>query len=742
MQGDKAAALRIARTLATVTPRSGAARRALVRTLITPPIAPGDLAEARAEAEMMIALWEDQTVRKLYVDVLIARHHVHETEGDVDASLAAFAIQHPDQRFAAVRRFLVYLLDAGDHQHACDLASRIAEALDLDQYWTAAHEIALRAERTDTAIGIEQTVGAKREPDGDLAARLAARRLERAQLFIEASQVMARLKPTWARAHSIQLLNSLSEIGAFDEVLAHLDNSHHSLSPVEEVAHRFNALFARGDVGAAMSLMKPELAKYGGEFDDIRLFRLLRDGSRYAQADADEALLDLIEQSRARGSVHQLSVDTTVRLLFEIDRLDEIEAIAADPTQAWQLDVLGLYALALTHYCRRRFSAAVDLIDRLGGTVRHWEAEKLRARITFESGEDALALEDRARLPRFDGQVDEVTYHALLHQQRYAEAFSVFVSERDRRRSIAAFGDSAEIGAEIAHVGTRAVVMQDGPGDEVQLAGTYNTLLDTADELIVTCDPRLATLLRRSFPNIRFLPTERMRSRRHPGFCAPDRPPRPRNAVFDLLDESAFELVRHADHVMLGRSLPQVSLMWDEPPTGYLIADRSLVHPPPFGPRVRPRLGIVWRSEFASAMRSIHYLRIQDLRPLLALDADWVVLQHDATPDELWQLGMLAKNPPIRAEHIDLRDDLDAAAALLTHLDGIAGIGTTMMELAGGLGLPAVLMHPTRFGSWRADPDTGMDYWHRNTTVVGAAAPDDPESCAVSAAAVLSQRFG
>ena len=66
----------------------------------------------------------------------------------------------------------------------------------------------------------------------------------------------------------------------------------------------------------------------------------------------------------------------------------------------------------------------------------------------------------------------------------------------------------------------RVVISQNGPGDEIQLASTYPYLESASAKLTVFCEPRLESLMRRSFPSIDFVPTIRQTSRRHPGFLA------------------------------------------------------------------------------------------------------------------------------------------------------------------------------------------------------------------------------
>ena len=736
-QGDKDGALRLARTLTGTIPRSGKARRFLVRTLLTPPISLDDLAEARAEADIMLSLWEDAAVQRLYADVLIMQHTMGVDAIQFDAEVATFAAVRPQSRHPAVRRILVHLIATNEPDHAIALSGRLARILDLDEYWLTAHDMAIKAGRTDVAEAIENEARPREWSSDEGVTTLVVNRLALEQRAHDAASLLDEVKPRRSPQFSRQYVEALMSVGEYTRALQFLDDTYHQLPAADEASLRFDLMFTLGRAAEAHELIsEPEPDR----LTDVRLFRQLRDSFEAVEPERCDELASTVREFETEDSTFRGSADTAVRLYFELDRLDDVERLAADPYHGWQISELGTYAIALTHYCRRRFDAAVDVIDQLRGTIRHWEAEKLRSRIIFELGDDARAIQHRADNHRADGEVDEVVYHALLHQQRYTEAFTSYLRRRERMRFESTFGDRCDFGPTFEHVGERAVIMQDGPGDELQLSGVLPTLAQWSDRLTVVCEPRLESLLRRSFPDIRYVSAERMRSRRHAGFLADDRPPRAIGPMFELLTEEAAAAIEGADRVMLGRTLQQVSLQWAGPPERYLVPDPDLVeHDSRLRrPTDRPRIGIVWRSEFGSAMRNIHYLGLSDLRPLLELDVDIVNLQHDITADERAVLDSTARHPVEYLDEIDLRDDFEHTAAVVAQLDAVVGVGTTMLELAGGLGTRAIMLQPTRFGTWRAARPDGGDYWHANVTVIAPPSPDDRPACGREASRLIS----
>jgi hypothetical protein len=96
----------------------------------------------------------------------------------------------------------------------------------------------------------------------------------------------------------------------------------------------------------------------------------------------------------------------------------------------------------------------------------------------------------------------------------------MYLARHDANRLRATFGDAADLPPD-RRARTRFVIAQDGPGDEISMSATYPQLLAVSERVIATCDPRLASLLRRSFPDVEFVPTYRQPSRPALGFLAP-----------------------------------------------------------------------------------------------------------------------------------------------------------------------------------------------------------------------------
>ena len=280
-------------------------------------------------------------------------------------------------------------------------------------------------------------------------------------------------------------------------------------------------------------------------------------------------------------------------------------------------------------------------------------------------------------------------------------------------------------GPDLDHVNSRLHIAQSGPGDEIVLAGTYQALQQLSTRLLSTCDPRLQTLLQRSFPEIEFLPVQRLLWRR-PGAISPTKPPRSADALFTLLTAEAHDRGLECDRVILGKSLSTLALRPpDEAPyPAYLRTRPDLVaefhHRWPAANRT---VGVVWRSEFRSGMRDVHYLTVEDLAGLFNSDDLVVCLQHDVTAIERSALTRLCDGQVHFPDDVDTRNDFESMAALVRSLDAVAGVGTTILELSAAVGTSTAMLQPTHFGTWRSTDEGGHDFWHQSMLVTALERP-------------------
>jgi hypothetical protein len=340
--------------------------------------------------------------------------------------------------------------------------------------------------------------------------------------------------------------------------------------------------------------------------------------------------------------------------------------------------------------------------------------------------------------------IDEVLVYSLLKEQRFAEAFELYCPPADRQRLPRCYGSHADLprGPELEFVDRRFIISQSGPGDEIQAFSLLPSIADRSNHVTATCDPRLRSLLERSFPEQEFLPVARKGGRPQVGFGNRSAADRSRDDLADLMTATARLQAERADAVTLLRDVHRVAARSGASPrvAAYLrprrdlaAAMRGLIG------AARPAIGFVWRSEYRSIPRSIHYLDIEELRPLLDHNATFVCLQHDVTEAER-AVCQSMRGRVIFPDSINLRDDFESTAALIKELDLVVGVGTTPVELSGALGVPTLLLAPTHFGTWRDATGDGTDYWYASTRIAGITDYRDRRRCideAVSAVRAL-----
>ena len=513
-----------------------------------------------------------------------------------------------------------------------------------------------------------------------------------------------------------RLVEIAESVGDHEQVLALLPD--HGRVRDTERLRRIDALAALGRLDEA----RTELDEMSTVHEDV----LIRIAAMHDPGTADALALRIGQEADAVGTLS--SPEEHGIALFRTNRADQAIRVlfAADGQGA--LSLSGRQALANALYSERRFEEAAAVLDGLAWTERHWSAMKLRGRILIQLGRFAEALENREAHSRPGDSTDQVRYHALLSLGRYSDAFRRHPFIDDMRRLRTTFPDNHERHPDDT-VESRFVVADAGPGDEIQDASVYGELAERSSRLTATCDPRLATLLRRSFPTIEFVPTERWRPGGvRLGSHAPDVPKRARNALHYLLTEEADAIARSHDRVVLGRAVKNVRDLsaGPRPAEPFLVPDAGRVKA--WSERLAdagPTIGLVWRSELQTSWRAVHYLRAVELQPFVDVPAHVACLQHDVTDDELDILHSLFGDRLVHLGDADLRNDFEEMAALVASLSLTVGIGTTIVNLAAAVGCPTLMMQPSHFGSWLATDDEGRDFWYRPCRVVVADPPYD-----------------
>lgn len=268
-------------------------------------------------------------------------------------------------------------------------------------------------------------------------------------------------------------------------------------------------------------------------------------------------------------------------------------------------------------------------------------------------------------------------------------------------------------------------ITEGGPGDELRFSSTYGMLTESFASTAITCDPRLTSLLSRSFPTIDFIPVQRYRNevltrRVDDRSMLTDFRLYPSVSDGVILKASECHLVCTVLDTLCETRPNRLSFQV----RNSLVADPDLIDRwrKVLSKRNRPQIGIAWRSMLMSRDRNHHYLLASDIAKLgQSLNADFWLLQPNADPKEL---KLLSSCLPLRDPGIDLRDDFENQAALIENLDLVIAPLTTTAELAGALGAPTIIFGRTQTTIWRRN-ENGSDIWYGNARFVSGEPPND-----------------
>lgn len=428
------------------------------------------------------------------------------------------------------------------------------------------------------------------------------------------------------------------------------------------------------------------LALEPGASDDRanRARALLADG-RYLDAIADYDVL-LQQYPNDAGLWDNRGV-----ALFKLDQLDAAEvslknALELRPDHASTVSNLGLTLFGLG-----KAEAAVAAFDRAlsleggsdNGTV---------ASLHYNRGMAALALGDFGS-----------GWGGLEH--RWA-AGMVNAPRLDK-------GERAWNGERVD--GALRIWPEQGIGDQILFARLVPLARARAVQVILECEPRLAPLLARSFPDLEVSPETGQ----------------PALAQCPVGSLGAIMNVQRDD--LAGG-------------TAFMRADASAVER--FRARYaamadgRPIIGIAWssispgRGEWKTAALS-HW------GSLLQRDAFFVSLQYGDTRADIEAARVAFGVEIYTDETVDQFQDLDMFAAQIAALDNVVSVSNTTVHMAGALGVDCIVMPPPARGRlwyWSIDGDTTP--WYNSVRIVRRALDETWTDQATRAAALLPLSTG
>jgi len=226
---------------------------------------------------------------------------------------------------------------------------------------------------------------------------------------------------------------------------------------------------------------------------------------------------------------------------------------------------------------------------------------------------------------------------------------------------------------------TLMVWREQGVGDEILFASIFKDLERLGMTLIFECEPRLVSLWRRSFPQVKV---------REPKFDP--------NTLLSTASDYDFHLPICSLGSIFRRSRESFDGFAPYIKPDPLIRERfSTCLQELAGDR--PKVGILWRSIKLTPNRNRAYTAPSQWEGVLGRqDLCFFSLQYNPDRQEILDAEERFKTKLNVFDDVNYKDDFESVAAIVSLLDLVISPDTTMFEIAGALNIPTICMtvHP------------------------------------------------
>lgn len=404
-----------------------------------------------------------------------------------------------------------------------------------------------------------------------------------------------------------------------------------------------------------------ELAALAGQVAlDMELFE---------QAEKLNALFIELEPLNPIGYVNRA---TALRKLdrFDdaVDMLQQVLPIIPDNADLW--NVLGSVV-----NMRDDLDTAMPFYDEaLRLDPKAWKTLNNLARALNDLGRYEEAVPYASKALKYAGGDNPTIGFGLAMAQlgagRLPDAWGSYAFRLDKRRQ-----DAIRYALEVPYLGGQdlkgknvIVVPEQGVGDEILFLSALSDLLDEAGDVAVGCDKRLVDIVVRSFPSLKQVAG--YHDKRLEGY---------RIRFFDDIPDAGRG---YDGYIVMGdlfaRYRPTVA-DFSNTPKGFFAPDEAKVHD--FRQWLDAqnddlKVGICWRSGLLKAERNFWYAQLERWGPIMKTKGvTFVNLQYGDCGDELAEFKERFGVEILSYPDLNLKDDLDEAAALTKSLDLVMSIG-------------------------------------------------------------------
>lgn len=361
-----------------------------------------------------------------------------------------------------------------------------------------------------------------------------------------------------------------------------------------------------------------------------------------------------------------------------------MKAIQLVPTNADAYNNLG----ASLHACARQSDAEIAFQTAVDLNPKHFTARLNLANAI--SGDDAKIIEEIEYVLREGkGVLTERALVGALHNtafpylrlgnldkgwERLEYGFSPLIDSNRGRRPQRTFKEPRWTGQPL-NGKTLLVWREQGLGDEIMFASMLDDLHAVDGKVILECEPRLVSMFQRSFPHFE------VRAETYRATFPFDSPHNDFQFQIPIGSLASIYRKRIED---FERSKP------------YWIVDSAKAVE--YANRLRLEaagkklVGLCWRSAVVSPTRSSSYTLLSDWDELLSRQDVCVVnLQYGPCEDELLAAEQRLGARVIRWRDVNMQNDLDSVAAIISNLDVVCSVGTSVAQIAAAVGVRTLL---------------------------------------------------
>jgi Tfp pilus assembly protein PilF len=270
---------------------------------------------------------------------------------------------------------------------------------------------------------------------------------------------------------------------------------------------------------------------------------------------------------------------------------------------------------------------------------------------------------------------------------------------------------------------TILVTAEQGIGDEIMFASCFPDLIKAARHVSIACEPRLASIFRRSFPHASVYTSQEADTS---AWIKDDKTPSSQIPAGSLPGIYRNHIQDFPDHRGYLQADPEQTELWAQ-------RYKQLAH--------AMNVGISWRGGHIS-QGDIRSTSLETWMPLLRTPGvNFINLQYGDVQSEITRILENHTIPIHHWQDSDPLKDMDSFAAQIAALDLVISVDNSTVHLSGSLGKPTWVLQPFR-PDWRWMQQSPSSYWYPSVRQFHPATRNDWAALTSQAAAELRMPTG